>query len=122
MWFVMDILGQKWNIPILLELINAMNSKSKSLNYTDLRNLIPDISTKVLAMRLKFLVEEGVVTKIPNEVTPKKVRYKLSESGRALIPILDDLRKWSIQYGDCDNQTCLMGVCRHAVTIQTVLK
>jgi len=122
MWFVMDIIGQKWNIPIILELINAIQSEKNTLNYTDLKNLIPDISTKVLAMRLKYLTNEGVIDRVDNELTPKKVRYRLSQSGRDLIPILEDLRKWSVKYGDCDNQTCIMGLCRHAITLEAVLK
>lgn len=48
------------------------------------------VSAKVLAADLRRLAEAGVV-----ERGPQGVSYRLSERGRALVPLLDALAEWA---------------------------
>jgi DNA-binding HxlR family transcriptional regulator len=122
MWFVTDIIGQKWSIPILIELINASSHEKSSLSYTDLVELLPEISSRTLTRRLEFLVATGMIERLDNKTTPKKVRYKLSLAASELVIILADLRLWSVKFGDVENSLCKNNICRHAVSLDSFIK
>ena len=122
MWFVTEVIGQRWNMNIILELINAVEHKSKSLAYTDIANLIPDISSRTLTRRLKYLENVGIIEVKNNSKTPKKVRYRLAKSGLRLIPIIGSLREWSLEFGTTESDECLNNTCRHSLGIANFVK
>jgi DNA-binding HxlR family transcriptional regulator len=50
------------------------------------------ISRATLTARLEWLVAAGVVTRDPPEA--RRARYRLTEAGRALRPVLAAIRDW----------------------------
>ncbi|MFE2871448.1 winged helix-turn-helix transcriptional regulator [Embleya sp. NPDC059259] len=56
------------------------------------------ISRKVLAQRLKALVEHGVLEKRLYHPHPPRYEYHLTESGRGLLPVLVALQNWGGQH------------------------
>ena len=52
------------------------------------------ISRRVLADRLRHLVAEGVLERVPYSTSPPRHDYVLSERGRALLPVLIGLQDW----------------------------
>ena len=52
------------------------------------------ISRNVLTIRLKELVEAGVVTRTAYQQRPARYEYDLSPSGRDLVPVLMALTSW----------------------------
>jgi len=54
------------------------------------------ISDKMLSQQLKSLQEMGFVEREVLDETPIKVWYHLSEKGKALIPILDQIYMWGL--------------------------
>ena len=68
--------------------------------FAELRDLLRDVSEKVLAAQLRALEKDGVVDRMAVRSSPPKVTYSLSRSGQRLIQLLEDLCDWgSKQFG-----------------------
>ncbi|MFU8792967.1 MAG: winged helix-turn-helix transcriptional regulator [Acholeplasmataceae bacterium] len=83
-----QILGKRWVGLIINQLIN----EPKRFNL--LENEI-NISGKVLSERLKYLENEGIVQRNVYPDIPVRIEYTLTEKGRSLKPIMDEIGKWS---------------------------
>ena len=55
---------------------------------------MPEASERVLAHQLKELVQYGVVEKKVIDPICKHSEYRLTDLGRTLIPIIEQLRDW----------------------------
>ncbi|MFD7472876.1 winged helix-turn-helix transcriptional regulator [Streptomyces sp. NPDC059837] len=53
------------------------------------------ISRKVLTERLAHLVEAEVLEKVPYQSGPVRYEYRLTESGRGLLPVLLSMQDWA---------------------------
>lgn len=121
-WYPEYILGRKWNISIILELIHAKKYPSNSMSYTDITELLPEISSRTLSRRLKELSNLDIIKVHENKKLPKKVRYSLTQSGKDLIPIIKSMRDWSLKHGNTDNPKCINDECRHSKEISSFLE
>ncbi|TVZ76887.1 helix-turn-helix domain-containing protein [Streptomyces sp. BK340] len=81
-----EVLGQKWNGIILHTLA------TRPARYGELHTAIRHISTKMLAARLRELVDAGLVTHA--QLPPGPATYTLTDHGRALLPALEHIRTW----------------------------
>ncbi|WP_460970327.1 winged helix-turn-helix transcriptional regulator [Spirosoma migulaei] len=77
----------KWRLYIILLL------GEQTLRYTQLSELLPGISEKVLAGELKALVALGVMKRKAYAEMPPRVEYKLSKKGRLALPVLNQLQE-----------------------------
>lgn len=116
--FTLDVVTPKWNINIILEFI----TEGDSLSFGELSNRIPDISPRMLSMRIKFLIDQGLLVPITNKEKPKKMRYKISDMGLDLARVLKLLREWGLKYGNCTNQKCISNDCKHGIAINRLLQ
>ncbi|MGW7023386.1 winged helix-turn-helix transcriptional regulator [Streptomyces decoyicus] len=82
-----EVLGQKWNGIILHTLA------TRPARYGELCTAIDRISMKMLADRLRALVEAGLITH--GRLPPGPATYTLTADGRALLPALEWIRSWS---------------------------
>ena len=62
-------------------------------SFSGFTNGLP-ISQKVLAENLRALEADGLITRTVLPETPPKVEYRLTESGRSLMPLLDMVYDW----------------------------
>jgi DNA-binding HxlR family transcriptional regulator len=115
MTFVYELLGEKWNIQIIQILTNCQYYENESMSYTDIYSFLPQISSKILSKRLKTLNDQNIIDVIKNEHTPKKLRYRLSEHGKRVVPILEQLRQWSMSCKKVPNKYCNSNQCKHAI-------
>ncbi|MGH3970385.1 MAG: winged helix-turn-helix transcriptional regulator [Mycobacterium sp.] len=78
----LDILGERWTLLILRELLGGPR------RYSDLRAELPGIATNLLAERLKELQDFGLVDR--DELPPPIARtvYNLSEVGWQRVPTI----------------------------------
>ncbi|QNS04703.1 winged helix-turn-helix transcriptional regulator [Streptomyces xanthii] len=53
------------------------------------------ISRKVLAERLAHLVDADVLEKVPYQSGPVRYEYRLTDSGRGLLPVLLSMQDWA---------------------------
>jgi DNA-binding HxlR family transcriptional regulator len=63
--------------------------------FTDIRDTIPQISDALLSERLKELEAEGVVTRTVTPDTPVRIDYRLTDRGRDLTKVVDELGRWA---------------------------
>ena len=56
-----------------------------------------DITVKMLSQQLKELVKAKLVVRKDYQEVPPKVEYYLSDNGKTLIPILDEIEKWGVK-------------------------
>lgn len=82
------ILEKKWTPEILALLASGTQ------RFTDLYQQIPRISHKVLIQQLRSLDRAQLIVRHVTSDAPRNVRYELTNSGRALLPIIDQLETW----------------------------
>lgn len=84
-----ELIGRRWTGAILYALTDG------PLHFAELKEAVPGMSDRLLSCRLKELEEAGLVSR---EVLPGnrvRVSYELTEKGRSLEPVIDDLRDWA---------------------------
>ncbi len=80
--------GGRWKMLILSWLGEGPQ------HFAGLRRLIPQISQKVLTEQLRELMADDLVERRSTGDPPAPVFYSLTDYGRALHPIVVDLRRW----------------------------
>lgn len=83
------LLGKRWNGLILDVLSHG------PCGFAVLRRAIGTITDSMLSDRLSELAEAGLVAREVTNTRPPGVSYTLTDSGRALVPILDQLSAWA---------------------------
>ncbi|ABO35443.1 transcriptional regulator, MarR family [Methanococcus maripaludis C5] len=104
----MDIIGKKWKVLILWHL----NESTK--RFSELKEVVPGISQKMLAQQLKEMEEDGIIKKTIYPEIPPKVEYSVTEFGKTLFPLLKSMNTWAETYltergdysGDLCNKKC----------------
>jgi DNA-binding HxlR family transcriptional regulator len=89
--FALTVLGGKWKTIILAYL------SERACHYSELRQLLPDLSDKVLTERLQDLQRSGLIARGKNP-TQRRRPYSLTVRGASLAPILRDLYAWGSQH------------------------
>ncbi len=84
-----ELVGKRWTGAILLVLIDG------PLRFSEIRQLVPDVSDRLLSERLKELEGEGIVDRHVYDETPVRVEYGLTAKGMDLKPALMALKQWS---------------------------
>jgi DNA-binding HxlR family transcriptional regulator len=84
----MSHIGGKWKTVVLWYLRN------QTLRFGELKKRIPDITEKMLSLQLKALEEDGLLKREVFAEVPLRVEYSLTDFGRTLIPVLDEIAKW----------------------------
>lgn len=87
--YALDIVGQKWKLPIMWCL-----STKDSTRYNELKRKVKGITNMMLTKSLKELEEYKLIVRTQYETIPPKVEYSLTERGKALLPTLNELAIW----------------------------
>ena len=80
-----EIIGSKWTAIILHDLSEG------GRRFSELERSCPGISPRTLSERLRILEHEGVLIRHSGR---RRVEYELTEKGRALLPIIDEMRRF----------------------------
>ena len=91
--FTLDILGDKWTLLILRDMVFAGKSA-----YGEFLQSPEKMATNILADRLATLDSQGFVTKQVAADKKSKFTYRLTEKGLDLIPILAEIIQWGTKY------------------------
>ena len=90
----LEIFGDKWSLLIVRDIVFAGKK-----TYGEFLNSEEGFATNVLASRLAFLEEQGILSKTPSSADRRKDFYALTEKGLDLIPILLNIVLWSAKHG-----------------------
>jgi DNA-binding HxlR family transcriptional regulator len=63
-------------------------------HFAALRKVMPGISQKVLTQQLRELMNDGIVNREPKGAVPAPVEYLLSDYGRSVLPLVENMRLW----------------------------
>ncbi|MNJ90975.1 putative HTH-type transcriptional regulator YybR [compost metagenome] len=91
--FTLDKISGRWK-PLIVW--NLRNGKRR---YSELKKAIPSITEKMLIQHLKQLETDQLVIREMVAVMPPHVEYRLSDSGKELIPALDAMAVWGLNNG-----------------------
>jgi len=86
----LDVLGDKWTMLIVRELIIH-----ESRTYSELLDLPEGISTNILANRLTLLSSLMLIERINPKSPARNNAFRLTKKGEALRPVLVGLGKWA---------------------------
>jgi DNA-binding HxlR family transcriptional regulator len=92
--FALTVLGGKWKTIIVAYL------SERPCHYSELRQLLPGLSDKVLTERLKDLQRSGLVARGKPPSSKSRPPYVLTTRGSTLRPILTDLYLWGSKHAD----------------------
>jgi DNA-binding HxlR family transcriptional regulator len=81
-------IGGKWKLIIVYWLAESPK------HFAALRRAMPSISQKVLTQQLRELVGDGIVQRQPQGAIPAPVEYSLTNYGRSLLPLVEEIRLW----------------------------
>lgn len=84
-----QILGKPWTGLIIQILLDGPK------RFTDILVLLPDMSDRMLSLRLKTLEEQRIVARNVYPERPVRIEYKLTENGEALKYVMDSVHTWA---------------------------
>lgn len=87
--YTMSLIQGKYKMFILYALMDF-----EVVRFNELKRYLQTISYKTLSSTLKELEADGLVYRKEYPQIPPKVEYSLTETGKSLIPILDQMCEW----------------------------
>jgi DNA-binding HxlR family transcriptional regulator len=89
------LIGSRWTLLILEELY-----LKDPIRFNELSNALKPISSRSLSLKLKELLEHGIIEKNIVSSSPPYVEYSLTEKGKEFALLLIKIAKWSFKW-DC---------------------
>ncbi|HET7744481.1 MAG TPA: helix-turn-helix domain-containing protein [Gaiellaceae bacterium] len=90
-----EIVGSKWTVIIVHDLSEGPR------RFTELERSCARISPRTLAERLRWLENEDMVLRRSYAESPPRVEYELTPKGRALLPIVREMRRFGHEWLGC---------------------
>jgi DNA-binding HxlR family transcriptional regulator len=87
-----ELLGKRWTGAIVHVLMTG------PMRFSELAQAIPQISDRLLSMRLKELEAFGIIARRVWDAAPVRVEYELTPKGKALGPTVTELRRWAREW------------------------
>jgi DNA-binding HxlR family transcriptional regulator len=85
----MSIISGKYKVVIIWHLGNE-----GPYRFGELFKLFPGISNRILTKQLRDLEQDEIISRTIYPVVPPKVEYCLTERGKTLLPIVNDIYRW----------------------------
>ena len=103
-----EIVCGKWTLLVIRDLADGRS------RFCELERSLAGISPRTLSLRLRALEEEGVLERQTFPEVPPRVEYVLTPKGRALVPLIEDMRAYGREWlGDeCGEELDSMRVRR----------
>ena len=92
-----EIVCGKWTLLVIRDLADGRS------RFCELERSLQGISPRTLSLRLRALEEEGIVERQTFPEVPPRVEYVLTAKGRALVPLIEDMRAYGREWlgADC---------------------
>ena len=83
-----ELVATKWTPLIVHDLSEGPR------RFMQLEHACPGISPRTLSERLDMLERQGILIRRSYPESPPRVEYELTDKGRALLPIIREMRKF----------------------------
>jgi DNA-binding HxlR family transcriptional regulator len=84
-----ELIGRRWTGAVVRAMLHDVE------RFSDLKHAIPEMSSRMLAERLRELEQEGIVDRVVDEGPPTRVSYLLTAKGRALGGVVEEITRWA---------------------------
>ena len=93
-----EIVCGKWTLLVIRDLADGRS------RFCELERSLQGISPRTLSLRLRALEEEGIVERHTFPEVPPRVEYSLTPKGRALVPLIEDMRAYGREWLCADDE------------------
>ena len=87
-----EIISGKWTLLVIRDLADG------NRRFCELERSLDGISPRTLSLRLRALEDCGVLERHTYPEVPPRVEYGLTEKGRALSPLIDEMRGYGREW------------------------
>lgn len=87
-----DLVCGKWTLLVIRDLAAGRS------RFCELERSLAGISPRTLSLRLRALEEHGIVERQTYPEVPPRVEYSLTTKGRALVPLIEDMRRFGREW------------------------
>src|SRR3954447_1628551 len=87
-----EVVCGKWTLLLIRDLAEG------STRFCELERSLEGISPRTLSLRLRALEDEGVVERHTYPEVPPRVEYALTPKGKALVPLVEDMRSYGMRW------------------------
>jgi DNA-binding HxlR family transcriptional regulator len=95
-----EVVCGKWTLLLIRDLAEG------SARFCELERSLEGISPRTLSLRLRALEDEGIVERHTYPEVPPRVEYALTAKGEALVPLVEDMRRYGTKwlFGDARSE------------------
>src|SRR3954469_17389904 len=87
-----ELVCAKWTILVIRDLAEGRS------RFCELERSLQGIAPRTLPLRLRALEEEAIVERRTYPEVQPRVEYELTEKGRALLPLIEDMRRYGREW------------------------
>ena len=86
------VLGKSWTVDILRELVLGR------IRFNDIMRHSRGSNARMISLRMRELIEHGLVKRAVVDGTPVGIVYTLTERGRDMIPVMFAMASFSLKH------------------------
>lgn len=90
---IFKIIGGKWKVLLIKSIASDCPKR-----FGELRRDMEDMAQTTLTIQLRELESDGIIYRKVYAESPPRVEYRLSEVGKTLLPIIETLDDWWLDY------------------------
>jgi len=109
----LEAMGERWSFLILRAAFNGLH------HFEEFQSEL-GIARNILANRLARLVDHGILARVALPEDRRKIEYRLTEKGAALLPTMVALRQWGERWETGVAATPVLVDCRDRRPIRPV--
>src|SRR6266480_7013722 len=87
-----EIVCGKWTLLLIRDLADGRS------RFCELERSLEGISPRTLSLRLRALEAEGIVERRTYPEVPPRVEYRLTTKGQALVPLIEQMRRYGREW------------------------
>ena len=88
--YFVTVFGGKWKLLAVCVIANC-----GPVRYGQIKRELGSITNMMLSKTLKELEKDGVIYRKQYNEVPPHVEYTLSEAGKTILPVLNEMEKWA---------------------------
>ena len=86
--YCLSMIGGKWKPVIIFCIANGVD------RFGAMQRAVPGITKQMLTKQLREMEADDLISRKVHAVVPPRVDYALTDKGRSVLPIINQMRKW----------------------------